>query len=109
SRTTPGGTAMAAPRRSFLRRTAGAGLALTGAGLALTAWPWATDQPLPAAGPNEQIRIGCIGVGNQGRGNLGIHLNNTVAVCDVDRQRLGEARERVQQGTPKPGLAAPDY
>src|SRR5262245_54237311 len=93
---------MTTSRRTFLRRAAGAGLALA-------VPPWAAARPLPAAAPSEQVRIGCIGVGNQGRGNLGIHLKNTVAVCDVDRTRLGEAQARVEQATGMPCFAATDY
>jgi predicted dehydrogenase len=42
----------------------------------------------PAA---ERIRIACIGLGNQGGGNMGRVLKNVVAVCDVDRDRLAKA------------------
>jgi predicted dehydrogenase len=86
-------------RRDFLRGTAAAGLALSAGPLVLC------DEPMPS----ERIRIGCIGLGNQGRPNLGAHLKNVVAICDVDRTRLDEARGRVQQATGKSPLAVTDY
>jgi predicted dehydrogenase len=59
--------------------------------------------------PSEQIRIGCIGVGNQGRGNMGHFLKNVVAVCEVDKTRLGEAREKVESASKKSCAAYGDY
>src|SRR5688500_369745 len=52
---------------------------------------------LPRANPAERIRIGHIGVRNQGRANLRAHVRNTVAVCDVDSTVLAEARQTVQK------------
>jgi len=51
-----------------------------------------TQQPV---GANERILVGHIGLGGQGRSNLGKHVANTIAVCDVDRTRLGQSRERI--------------
>ncbi len=48
-------------------------------------------------GANNRVKIGCIGVGNQGRGNLRAHLRDVVAVCEVDSARLNEARDTVQK------------
>ena len=62
------------------------------------------DQP-----PSERIRIGFIGIGGQGNGNLGAHLKNVVAVCDVDKDRLGKAKERVEKASGKPCAAFGDY
>jgi predicted dehydrogenase len=66
----------------------------------------AADKP---PSPSERLRIACIGVGNQGKGNLGAHLKDCVAVCDVDRQRLTEARQRVEKATGKATAAETDY
>jgi predicted dehydrogenase len=79
-------------RRDFLRL---GGAAVAGFSVSTLELPAQEQQPLPRQGANERIRIGCIGVGNQGRGNLGAHLRNTVAVCEVDSTRLAAARERV--------------
>jgi predicted dehydrogenase len=91
-------------RREFLKSASAA------AGLCAF-WPSGLERVL-AADPkfaNEKIRIGHIGVGNQGRGNLGKHLANTVAVCDVDKTRLGEAKERVEKATKMPCAAYGDF
>jgi hypothetical protein len=58
--------------------------------------------------PSEQIRIACIGVGNQGKGNLGAHLKNCVAVCEVDKKRLADAASRVEKANGKV-VAESDY
>src|SRR4051794_2342669 len=83
-------------RRDFLRQTGGlvAGMSLAGAWPALPPEAYAVQQP---NGANERIRIGHIGVGNQGMPNLRAHLRNTVAVCDVDSTRLAAARAAVER------------
>ncbi len=88
-----------ATRRDFLKRSAGLAAALAAAPHVLAA-----GDP-----PSERIRIGCIGVGGQGKGNLGKHLKNTVAVCDVDAKRLAEAKDRVEKATGRPCAAYADY
>ncbi len=49
--------------------------------------------------PGEKLNAAAIGVGIQGRGNLGGLLGNSrvkvVAVCDVDKERLADAKARV--------------
>ncbi|MBU6401694.1 MAG: Gfo/Idh/MocA family oxidoreductase [Verrucomicrobia bacterium] len=51
--------------------------------------------------PSNRIAIGCIGVGPQGRGDLGNFLNQpdarVVALCDVARRNLDQAVNQVQQ------------
>lgn len=48
-----------------------------------------------AVAPNSRVRLACIGVGNQGTGNLKNFLADerveVVAVCDVDAQRVAAA------------------
>jgi len=44
---------------------------------------FAADTP-----PSERVRVGFIGVGGQGKGNLKALLKNAVAVCDVDSKRI---------------------
>lgn len=95
-------------RRRFLQQTAGT---LAGIGLSLG---FPTIVPRSVLGgtetpPSERIRIGCIGVGNQGTGNLARHLKNTVAVCEVDADRLGAARAQVEKATGKRCAATSDY
>jgi predicted dehydrogenase len=87
-------------RRTFLGQ-----LGLGAAGLALL-----PDLALPQErSPLERIRIGCVGFGKQGLGNLGKHIKNTVAVCDVDSARVGMAKERVEKETGKKCAAYGDY
>lgn len=59
--------------------------------------------------PSDRILIGCIGVGNQGGGNLAKHLANTIAVCEVDSERLTAAKGRVEKANGKPCGAHADY
>jgi predicted dehydrogenase len=87
-------------RRDFLRAGAGAGVSVSLA----TGVSWAADSP-----PADRIRIGCVGVGNQGKGNLKAHAKNVTAVCEVDATRLGAAKEMAEAATGKPCLAVSDY
>lgn len=63
-----------------------------------------TRQGFAASGPNDTIRIGCIGVGRQGRADLqealyrGLDANaRIVAVCDVDSKRSRLAKDLVEE------------
>jgi len=51
--------------------------------------------------PGSRITVGCIGVGPQGQGDMGNFLNQkdaqVVAVCDVIRSHLEQARDRVNK------------
>lgn len=94
-------------RRHFLLNGGKALAAVTGAtGLGLLeSLDSALAQP---RSPLEQIRIGCIGLGNQGRPNLTTFLRHVVAVCDVDSERLALARATVEKAN-KRCLAFDDY
>jgi predicted dehydrogenase len=96
-------------RREFLAATTrlAAGVGLT-AGLP-TIFAGNSARAADSDSPAEQIRIGCIGVGNQGRGNMGQHLKNVVAVCEVDQIRLGTAKEAVEKASKKTCAAYGDY
>lgn len=57
---------------------------------------------LPSAqAASERIRLGMIGVGNQGQNNLKEFLPHVVAVCDVDRERRDRAAAAVQKANGK--------
>lgn len=72
-----------AHRRQFLKNTLAYGAA--GIGVALA-------RPCRAAGANERLNIGVIGVGGRGAANLsGVASENIVALCDVDEGRLNQA------------------
>lgn len=91
------------PRRAFLKRLALG--AAVGAGLPSLL----SAQTLGLAGSvaaNSRITIGVIGLGGQGGGLMRGFLNNAsarvVALCDVDAQRLADARRQADgayQGT----------
>lgn len=59
--------------------------------------------------PSEFIRIGFIGVGNQGGANLKALIKNAVAVCDVDKTRVLAAREKVEKANGRPCASYSDY
>jgi predicted dehydrogenase len=91
-------------RRDFVKRlTLGAG--------GLFALPALTYRPAfgDETKPSERVRIGCVGVGNQGKGNLKAFLKNAVAVCEVDKTRLAEAKATVEKANGGTCLAVADY
>lgn len=68
-----------------------------------------------AGGPNDQIRLACIGVGRQGRPdmlealNRGIdHNARIVAICDVDSHRAKKGRNTALEHYRKAGAEAPE-
>jgi predicted dehydrogenase len=84
-------------RRTFLGSVAG-GMALSALGRrTLSAQP----TPQAAAGPNDQIVLGMIGVGLQGTSRLREFLRHAdtrvAAVCDVDRDHLDRAVAEVEK------------
>src|SRR5688500_8859140 len=81
----------AVSRRNFLRATGNIalGLGVVGPNIFLNRTKAATGQ-----NPSEFIRVGFIGVANQGNVNLGGLMKNAVAVCDVDQTHLKTAQAR---------------
>ncbi|MBI5833073.1 MAG: Gfo/Idh/MocA family oxidoreductase [Armatimonadetes bacterium] len=87
---------METTRRDFLKRAA-----------ALSAWPTlitsgalGTRAAFGQAGTapaSERLRFGVIGCGGQGRGNMGPHLKDIVAVADVDLKRAGDGAAAVEK------------
>ena len=91
-------------RRSFLKETA-----FGGALLGLSA---RTHRSLFAAqSPNERVRVGMIGVGNQGgpKNNMKYFLNNIVALCDLDKTYLAEASDFLQKQAGLKAVMTDDY
>jgi predicted dehydrogenase len=80
-------------RRTFLKQSMGAAsAALVGNGLT----PYFLSASHGAAqSPSDRPLIGCIGLGGQGRWNMAQMMNHAdmAAVCDVDSNRLAEARQ----------------
>ncbi len=85
-------------RRAFLLKSAGVAAATS----AVPYFVWSQSQP-GGQPPNDQLRIGCVGVGNQGSIDAAEHarFGRIVAVCDVDANRAEAARydRRIGQGT----------
>ena len=91
-------------RRTFLKETA-----FGGALLGLSA---RTHRSLFAAeSPSERVRIGMIGVGNQGgpKNNMKYFLNNIVALCDLDKTYLAEANDFLQKQAGLKAVMTDDY
>ncbi len=84
-------------------------LGASGAILALPAVTYraafAADTP-----PSETVRVGHIGVGLQGTGNLRNYVKtNTVAVCDVDKKHLAAAAAMVEKDGKRQPVVEEDY
>ena len=66
----------------------------------LSSAPCILPSGLAQTAPNDRIRLGCIGLGVQGRGLMGGFLGRqqvqVVAVCDVDTNRREDGRKRVE-------------
>jgi hypothetical protein len=75
-------------RRSFLRSTT-----------SLLALPAITYRAAVLAEdkPSEMVRVGCIGLGGQGRGNMNAIKKNVVALCDVDKDHLAAAAKGMEK------------
>src|SRR5713226_7831554 len=78
-------------RRTFLKKTALAGVGFWAAGgVTLGA----------AKGANDKLNVAFAGVGGQGGGNLGNIAGlgeNIVALCDIDEERIGKAAESLKK------------
>src|SRR5687768_12889439 len=93
-------------RRAFLR---GSGNVALGVGLGSAFPAIVTGSAWGAAPVSGRVRIGCIGVGNQGRVNMRAFLGDVVAVCDVDQGRLAAAKAEVEKATGRSCAAFGDY
>lgn len=89
-------------RRSFLKSTAAAGTLLTLPATTYRAALLAQDKP------SDTVRVGCIGVGGQGTGNMNAIKKNVVAVCDVDKGHAASAAANLEKANIKPQVFA-DY
>ncbi len=88
-------------RRQFLQKSATAAAAISSFYFI----------PRRVWGANERVVTGHIGLGGQGRGNLGkfIREASPAAVCDVDSQRLADAAKDVLKKTERAPLATRDF
>jgi len=100
--------APALSRREFLRKSRHAVLA-TALGVAAPTLFLNRTRAASGENPSEFIRLGFIGVGNQGEHNLRAMIKHAVAVCDVDQTHLAAARQRVEKANGRPCAAYTDY
>ncbi|MCA9023014.1 MAG: gfo/Idh/MocA family oxidoreductase, partial [Planctomycetaceae bacterium] len=91
-------------RRNFLKKSVFSGLFM-----GLTAKSYRST--FAAVPPSERVRIGMIGVGNQGgpRNNMKYFLNNIEALCDLDQNYLSEADAYLKKNANKSAMKTDDY
>ncbi|HWA99479.1 MAG TPA: Gfo/Idh/MocA family oxidoreductase [Pirellulales bacterium] len=91
-------------RRSFLKQSV-----LGGALLGMS--PKSYRSVFAAEPPSERVRVGMIGVGNQGgpKNNMKYFLNNIVAMCDLDKNYLAEAAAFLQKEAGATAVMTDDY
>ena len=91
-------------RRSFLKETAFGGAIL---GLS----PHTHRALFAAETPSERVRVGMIGVGNQGgpKNNMKYFLKNIVALCDLNKTYLAEAGDFLHKEAGNSAVMTDDY
>ncbi len=91
-------------RRSFLKKSSVGGLIL---GMSARSY----RSTFGAEPPSERVRIGMIGVGNQGgpKNNMKYFLNNIVALCDLDKNYLAEADAFLRKEANATAMQSDDY
>ena len=91
-------------RRSFLTKSA-----LGGVILGLSARSYRAT--FAGEAPSERVRVGMIGVGNQGgpKNNMKYFLKNIVALCDLDSGYLSEASAFLQSQANLSAMITDDY
>ncbi len=91
-------------RRSFLEKSAASGLFM-----GLTAKSYRAT--FAAEAPSERVRVGMIGVGNQGgpKNNLKYFVNNVEAFCDLDKNYLAEAGAFLSKEANRSVMMTDDY
>ena len=95
-------------RRQFFRAS---GQAAAVAGAAAVFPSVFLNRTSAAAGvpPSEFVRVGIIGTGGRGKDNLKAIIKNVVAVCDVDKTRVAEAKDMVEKANNRPCEAYSDH
>jgi predicted dehydrogenase len=95
-------------RREFLAQSAAVGAAALAGRSAGAQETRPSDAQPPRKGPNEEIRVACVGLGGMGRHHIRIHASapnvRVVTLCDIDENLLPERVEYAQQtagSTPK--------
>jgi len=91
-------------RRSFLQKSVVGGLFM---GISAKSY----RATFAAEAPSERVRVGMIGVGNQGgpRNNMKYFLNNIEALCDLDKNYLAEAAAFLSKEANRSATMTDDY
>lgn len=91
-------------RRSFLKKSAAGGLFM---GISAKSY----RATFGAEAPSKRVRVGMIGVGNQGgpRNNMKYFMGNIEAMCDLDKNYLDEAATFLQKEAGRSALMTDDY
>lgn len=91
-------------RRSFVKSTSLGGLIL---GMSAKSY----RSTFAADPPSERVRVGMIGVGNQGgpKNNMKYFLKNIVALCDLDKNYLAEAHDFLNKEANLTATLTDDY
>ena len=91
-------------RRSFLTKSS-----LGGPFLGISAKSYRAT--FAGESPSERVRVGMIGVGNQGgpKNNMKYFLKNIVALCDLDKNYLTEASDFLQKQANLSAMMTDDY
>ncbi len=91
-------------RRSFVKKSASAGLFT---GLSASSY----RSIFGAVAPSERVRVGMIGVGNQGgpRNNMNYFMPGIEALCDLDRNYLDEAAAYLLKQDGRTAMMTDDY
>lgn len=91
-------------RRSFLQKSVVGGLFM---GISAKSY----RATFGAEAPSERVRVGMIGVGNQGgpRNNMKYFLGNIEALCDLDKNYLAEAGSFLQKEANRSAMMTDDY
>ena len=100
-------------RREFLRTTLLTTTGAAAAALPTIVSPRVFGSPKRAA-PSDRIRLGFIGVGNRGTGNLSAFLDmenraDVIALCDVDSRHLADALRQVAEKSGRSCETYSDY
>jgi len=95
---------MSLTRRSFLQNSVAGGLFM---GISAKSY----RATFAADAPSERVRVGMIGVGNQGgpKNNLKYFVKNVEAICDLDKNYLAEASAFLSKEDNRSVMMTDDY
>ncbi|MBE7499852.1 MAG: Gfo/Idh/MocA family oxidoreductase [Verrucomicrobiales bacterium] len=98
------------PRREFLRRSGAFSLGTAALAAAPSVFLNRT-RAQTGENPSEWIRVGIIGTGGQGRGNMTARtmIKHVVALCDVDRSHVAEAAKQLKDRAGTEARTYSDY